>query len=226
MKVRCLHCKNETSHESIAKHATSGEISDGFQWWTDYEILKCRGCGTVSFLQRSWDESDYFGGNEHTVNDVLYPSRTTGRQAIFDDFVNPEIPESVLKIYLEVIAALNNSLPLLAAIGLRAIIEAICQEQKCVGKDLEQRINDLATKGVLAKQQAHILHSHRFLGNIAAHEIVAPESLELLAAFDIAETMLKTIYVLPKLHKTIKTGKKPRPSAQATMTSTTPKVTP
>ena len=63
--------------------------------------------------------------------------------------------------------------------------------------------------GVLSKAQADILHTHRFLGNIAAHEITAAKPRELVAALEIAENILRTIYVLPELSKQIKTGKKP-----------------
>ena len=66
-----------------------------------------------------------------------------------------------------------------------------------------------AASGVLSAAQAAILHGHRFLGNIAAHEVVSPKLRELVAALEIAETVLRTIYVLPELSKQITTGKKP-----------------
>ena len=61
--------------------------------------------------------------------------------------------------------------------------------------------------GLLSKKQAEFLHNHRFMGNEAAHEMVAPKPEHLVAALDIAETLLKTIYVLPKMADKIK--KKP-----------------
>lgn len=208
MKVSCLLCKTRTNHESVAKfEANSGD--NEYQWWATYEVIKCCGCETISYRTARWTEDDWVKEiNDHSIDETLYPPRTSGRVALFDDFLNPEIPSIVLTIYLEVIKALNNSSPLLAAIGLRSIIEAICKQQKAKGRDLKSKIDDLAKQGLLAKNQAFILHSHRFLGNTAAHEIVAAPSEELLAAFDIAETMLKTIYVLPELQKRIKTGHK------------------
>ena len=47
------------------------------------------------------------------------------------------------------------------------------------------------------------------MGNVAAHEIESANPPEIIAAMEIAEAMLRTIYVLPKLSKRIKTGKKP-----------------
>jgi len=48
------------------------------------------------------------------------------------------------------------------------------------------------------------------MGNVAAHEIVAPKPTELVAALDIAETLLKTIYVLPEVAEIMK----PKPSSR------------
>jgi len=42
------------------------------------------------------------------------------------------------------------------------------------------------------------------MGNEAAHEMVAPKPEHLVAALDIAETLLKTIYVLPEMADKIK----------------------
>lgn len=69
-------------------------------------------------------------------------------------------------------------------------------------------IDELADSGLLAKSQAELLHKHRFLGNVAAHEMKEPSPKVLNAALDIAETLLKTIYVLPGIADTIKTGNK------------------
>jgi Domain of unknown function (DUF4145) len=109
----------------------------------------------------------------------VYPHRSAEREP-FEHFYL--LPASIRSIYKEVIDAMNCSLPILSAIGLRTLIEAVCVHEKTEGINLEQRIDGLAKKGVLAPAQASILHSHRFLGNVAAHEIQAPESNELLIA--------------------------------------------
>jgi len=62
-------------------------------------------------------------------------------------------------------------LPVLAGVGLRALIEAVCRDQGINGGNLEALIGGLATNGILSKAQADILHTHRFLGNAAAHEV-------------------------------------------------------
>lgn len=207
IRVQCATCNRETNHDIVASH-NEHEVDrqDGIQWWEDYQIAICRGCDAVSFVHSSACSEDFnpiTGEVERKI--VLYPDRTSGRMPL-DRF--QLFPPKTRRIYLEVVKAMNSSSPLLTAIGLRALIESICIDQKTKGDNLERRISELATLGLLSKKQADILHNHRFLGNIAAHEIEAPQPLELVAALDIAETLLKTIYILPTLDATITTGKK------------------
>jgi hypothetical protein len=121
-------------------------------------------------------------------------------------------------VYAEVLKGLNSGTPILAAIGLRAVIESVCNEHGIQGHNLEKRIDGLADAGMLSRAQADLLHKHRFLGNVAAHEVVAPKPTELVAALDIAETLLKTLYVLPGVADSITTGVKPRQVKGATTT--------
>ena len=184
-----------------------GDPDDFYQWGSKHYFCQCAGCNSYCYAVAEWTEDDfnnYTGEMEYRWK--TYPFSKNVRKPIED--VN-DIPEIVKFIYLETIGALNSQLPILTAVGLRAIIEAICIDQKIKGRNLEKKIDGLATSGVLSSAQAAILHGHRFLGNIAAHQIVSANPKELIAALEIAETMLRTIYVLPALSTQIKTGRKP-----------------
>jgi len=97
------------------------------------------------------------------------------------------------------LTAIGNDQPVLAGIGIRAIIETVCKERSAKGKDLKEKIDDLANLGVVTKDGAKILHSLRFMGNDAAHEVKAHTNEELITAIDVAEYTLKGVYILPKL---------------------------
>ena len=100
-------------------------------------------------------------------------------------------------------------LSFLSGIGLRALIESICKDQG-MQENLEKRIDGLASNGVLTIRQASILHAHRFLGNAAAHEITSAHPSELDVALEIAEHVLKTIYMIPSSQKSYHWEKKNR----------------
>ena len=97
----------------------------------------------------------------------------------------------------EVLTAINEEIFLLAAIGLRTLVESACREQSDSWNNLYEGIEQLTVNGILSFTQVDFLHTCRFMGNIAAHEIVSPSKDELIAALDIGETLLKTIYILP-----------------------------
>ncbi len=202
-RVLCRNCKRLTNHEVLfSKDWHSMDGDDSIQLWSSDQVLMCCGCDEISFrhTDQCSEDIDYATG-QLIVNEVIYPNRAEGRSAIdgYDEF-----PPKTRRIYQETLKALNQNAFILAAIGLRAIIESICVEQKTPGRNLEKRIGELADSGLLSKKQAEFLHAHRFIGNAAAHEMVAPKASELIAALDIAETLLKTIYILPDVANQLK----------------------
>ena len=203
VKVLCIQCRKVTNHIVLQKRDTSGSTQDGdIQWWESHQIVQCAGCDDISFRRTSTCTEDFdpYSG-DLTENETLYPERTQGRTPMegYEDF-----PHKTKRVYMETLKALSSGMPLLAAIGLRALIESICLEQKTKSRTLAKGIDELAANGLLSQKQAEFLHNHRFMGNVAAHEIEAPKPEHLIAALEIAETLLKTIYILPEIAEQIK----------------------
>lgn len=209
VKILCRTCKHPTNHEVIFKKTdTETAIDIDVTWWTTYQLLQCQGCNEVTYriTNANSETIDPYTGQAE-ISETLYPNRAEGRPPIvgYEDF-----PTKTKKIYQETLKALHHNALILSAIGLRALIESICLEQKTKSRVLAGGIDELSQTGLLSKKQAEFLHAHRFMGNVAAHEMVAPKATELVAALDIAETLLKTIYILPKVAAKMK-----RKSAQS-----------
>jgi hypothetical protein len=111
------------------------------------------------------------------------------------------LPKGVARVYEETLLAFDTQTPILTAIGIRALVEAICKQCKAAGGNLEKKIDALVVQGVLTKEGAQILHRVRFMGNAAAHETKPPARQSLAVALDVVEHTLKAVYVLPKLAK-------------------------
>jgi hypothetical protein len=109
------------------------------------------------------------------------------------------LPYRINKVYEETRTALGNDQPVLAGIGIRAIVETVCIDKSAVGEDLKEKIDDLATKGVVTPEGAKFLHSLRFMGNEAAHEVRAHPEDDLMTALHVVEYLLKGAYILPRL---------------------------
>lgn len=203
-QVVCNKCDNRTNHNVCSSVEFYWDTED-IQGIDNYEIVRCSGCDGISFRISSSnsEDCDYGINGEiiHPESEEIYPNRIMGRTTLAEMYF---LPEKVRSIYEETHVALCTKLRILAGVGIRALIESVCLEEKAEGKNLEKRIEDLVKKGVLTKTNAEILHKTRFLGNRAAHEVKAASDAELDVAFDILENLLETIYIIPKKAEKLK----------------------
>jgi len=206
MKIFCHQCGKYTNHNIIAEEKIGADLDYEDPWTEVHRFARCAGCDTYTYAIESWSPEDW---NPHTGEMdstwKTYPHGQGERQPIEQIH---EFPAKVRAVYREVIGAMNAKLPVLAGVGLRTLIEAICRDQGIQGRTLDALIVGLATNGILSNAQADILHTHRFLGNAAAHEVIPAQPRELVAALEIAENVLRTIYVLPNLSEQVQTGRK------------------
>jgi hypothetical protein len=195
--IWCRDCKRETNHailRCIMRHYADADPDTGFEGWHEYQIAKCRGCDTLCFRSVTKDSETY--DSEYGVIETIhvFPEPSNARHPI-DDYMT--LPINLRRIYLETVNSLNLKHPVLAGIGIRAIIETVVKDQQATGKVLQEKIDSLVTTGVLTKSGASILHELRILGNKAAHEVKAHSSKQLLLALDVVENLLKAVYILP-----------------------------
>lgn len=108
------------------------------------------------------------------------------------------LPIEIRNVYLEVLNALQNEIYILSAAGIRAIIEGVCFNKKTPHKNLFKNIDWLQEKNHITADQAKALHTQRLLGNEAVHSLSKPSEFEFNAALDIVESILTSIYILPK----------------------------
>jgi hypothetical protein len=193
-RARCLGCRRLTQHDVLHNTSRRQDIEAGISFWDSYEVIQCRGCEDISFkhVSTNTEETDEHGQLVPTTK--LYPSRET-REPIQDHYY---FPAKVLRVYKEMLTAISNEARILAAVGLRAVVEGICEDKNSNGRNLEAKINELVQQGALSNDQADFLHLQRFMGNDAAHEIEPPSESELEAALAIIENLLTTLYILPE----------------------------
>lgn len=205
LKVPCKMCQNNTWHEvvySINRVVTEGEDDRIWSASTSiYQIIKCFGCDDISFRSQYTNDSmtgvDTYTGEEYQWSDIeLYPSRVVGRNGL--DFLHI-LPFMIQNIYRETHKAICSKQPILAGIGIRALVESICKEKESAGNDLKHRIDDLVQKGFLSKNGSEILHHVRALGNDAAHEVKPHDEHTLGMAMDVVENLLESVYKFSRI---------------------------
>ncbi|WP_439856262.1 DUF4145 domain-containing protein [Pseudomonas yamanorum] len=191
----CGNCKQRTNHDIVGTH-TKENHPDDYHCMVEHSVVKCRGCNTVSFRKVVHD----YEGAYPTENDEwevpleieTYPKELAG------SINTRHLPDIVEQIYNETCRAYADDSLTLASIGFRATIEAICNDQEIAGKELSTRINNLAAKGLISKKDSARLHSIRFMGNDAAHDIKRPSPRSLKAALIIVEHLITTVYILER----------------------------
>lgn len=193
--VPCGKCSGSTIHKVLFSADNYYEEESGFWTLDSYQIIQCQGCTEISFRYYVNDAMSDYRGEKGNVEEV-YPSRIAGRHVLRRGNI---LPQNIFHIYTETHKALCGKQPILAGIGIRALLEAVCKEKLAKGNDLETKIGDLLETGVLTKSEAEALHGLRIIGNVSAHEVKPQTEKTLGYAMDVIEHLLSDVYILPKL---------------------------
>ena len=198
--VPCAFCGADTFHEVVHSALLIESIDKSIVDLRDYQIVQCRGCNSLSLRLALLDIDAFFDDKLQEYKSYVFPNRVAGHKRLShaNQFF---LPQAISKIYDETYRAFGNEQPILASIGMRALVQAVCSEKKAKGKDLAKQRDDLVAKKHLTPIGAATLHSIRHLGNFSAHEVEANTLSELSVAMDIVEHLLNEIYLLPALFK-------------------------
>lgn len=202
----CKDCDRETRHCVCAEVAWRCSDRGLVDWLIASEIIQGQECITDSFCREyscseDIDHDPHTRESEYEVTKNFYPSHTAGRREVDNSHY---VPKTVYPIYREAIAAHVSQLPILVGFAVRAISEEVCCDKQIVGVNPEEKIDDLSADGLITQEAAKLLHSLRFMGNHAAHKIIAHTPSEPNTALDIVDILLQNVYVLPRLAKTAK----------------------
>jgi hypothetical protein len=195
----CARCNGSRCHEILCKYEESAR--DEYHVTISYLTLKCLGCHSISFRKEVDDYEQGYSDPEQggiwipdtTVS--IYPKSIEGHHEINESWL---LPRLVRRIHKQSLLAIREDAGILAGLGLRATIEAVCNNLTIAGANLERRISALSTQGLISKKDAERLHAIRFLGNDAAHDIKEPTKGQLSVALKIVEHLLNTVYILEK----------------------------
>jgi len=195
-RTGCVDCGKNTAHNVVASYEEDPPNEYDYHAKLKYMIIKCNGCGYVSFRHEFHDYEtmryDEFGNVTHSIKIDEYPRFIVGHKSL--DY-SGSLPALVKAVYEETVDAITQENYILAGIGLRAIIEAITKEEEMPGRDLSVKIRGFVRNGYLSKKDADRLHAIRFMGNDAAHELKAYRSDQVLLGLEIIEHILKTLYL-------------------------------
>ncbi len=199
--VFCSKCRLKTNH-TVMTDLKEKYNEEHFSATNHYQVIKCDGCDSISFRKLSSNSEDYDWRIGPIWRETIYPERIETKTNF--DIKDLSIPDECYQIYKETKKALSSKLVLLGAIGLRSLIESICNNQIKVekipssikNKNLKEKIN-LLSKGRLPNSSKEVLHKVREMGNKSTHDTKRQDINLLCRALEILENLLQTLYILP-----------------------------
>lgn len=198
-KIFCKSCGGLRNHKKLHEEKRNGNDNDYLQWIDKYLIIECLGCNYVSFFHIYSDTEMTYqtknGDIDYYEDETVYPYYLEQGSEI--EYLS-YLPKKIRDIYSETIASFKSKSLILTAGGLRAIIEAICNHLKIRKDSLDKRIDLLYKKGHLTLNESKRLHSIRFLGNDALHEIEKPKKKHLYLLLEIVNHLLANLFINDK----------------------------
>lgn len=192
----CRSCAVRTRHEILFEHVSHNNhdyVNERDTW----QIIQCLGCLTIGSRHKFEDfddvEEDSDGKVTHATTIRAYRRVLSNHRGLSASYYLPPV---IKKVYEQTLRSLGEQANVLASIGLRACIEAVCNELKIAAASLEKRIDLLFKAGHVSNGDKKRLHAIRFLGNDAAHEIREPDPIEIRIALEIVEHLLNTVFIL------------------------------
>ncbi|KZL00435.1 MULTISPECIES: DUF4145 domain-containing protein [unclassified Pseudovibrio] len=216
----CLNCRTRTRHNILAQVNQSGaeivEQKFSVEWSSKNQTIMCAGCETISFRQLSSHSEDCDidqNGNYTPIEEETRFPRIINdlENERFSPLHEHYIPQRVFLIYKETVGAQAAKHYVLAGVGIRAITETICQDQKAKGRNLQLKIDDLVTKQLLTANDAKTLQAIREIGNKSAHQMTPPTAQQISVALEVIKHQMLSLYVHPKVSQILheKQARKP-----------------
>lgn len=191
--AHCNKCGQETKHEVLLRRKQPGEeVANPYDhqppmtisWSTDWTVLECRGCETVTLKRLFWF-SEWDRGDEQVD---YFPPRLARKLPQWTESLDEPISELLEEVY----AALQSGSRRLAVMGARAVLDLFMVDKVGDIGGFAVKLEKLQEKGFVSKRDQETLDAALDAGNAAAHRGHAPTSEHLNHVIDIVENLLQS----------------------------------
>ncbi len=209
-RMHCVSCKRATIHTTEARCSGTWSDMDGLiNGGETYSILRCGACDAVCYETVSWDSETYDYDDDGDIITIESSKQYPAPVSAHFSFNTESTPSKLNLILDEMLYALAGNKMVLATMGLRLAVEFIVKDNKCSGRTLDKKIDDLKERSLIDEDQKDLLHRIRRRGNAGAHDALGMNANELVAGMSIIEGLLEKLYNGPARHEaTITRAKK------------------
>jgi hypothetical protein len=232
----CNKCALETNQEILYLHRDKfrdkaleellrEDEPDAEAWYTTRtELLKCRGCDSVTVCQKTWvgeeerseDElrRDFGDDWEGMLEIIYYPPVSARRKPVWmlrDSASHQFIPASVTELMEEIYTALQNGSRRLVVMGTRAVLETIMLSKTGDQGIFHKNLDVFQAAGYLSVLQSHTVGVILDAGHATIHRGWKPTDDDVSAVMDITESVIETTYLHEPGAKRLETNVPRRP---------------
>jgi hypothetical protein len=211
----CNRCANSTKHVVLAVERQEDTEEKGSGFYDLYEMLKCLGCDDITLRHTSkWSEDK---------PTIFYYLPTIARRApwwisreltIRDLDSDAFVPTQIRGLMREVYTAIQNGLSRLAAMGIRAALDATMANKVGDHGNFTVTIDAFAAAGYLSVRQRDHIDSLLGAGNAAVHRGWEPTAADLIILLDIIESTIEVSYLHDEAANSLKRRVPPKPPTQ------------
>jgi ribosomal protein S27E len=190
--ILCLHCGNTTLMYKCGDYKWGS--NEDFIFSYNYKMVACPECRKITLIETYRDETmlryDRNGDIEYYAEEkVLYPTNMIDNNAM-PAFIKNSF-ESALKV--------RNIDYTGCLILLRRTLEMIVKNQGAEGKDLYEKIEDIANKGILPDALKEASTLARVFGNSAVHDLESiADTNDTNTLIELMKYIIEYLYIIPK----------------------------
>ena len=177
-----LHCARTTWHDTYDDGAFVAAGSD------EYEMLQCCGCDSVTLRHTSEATCN---GSGHGPIVVYYPPAISRREPSW--LWELMLEEPIHSLLSEVYTAVQNNSRRLAAMGIRATLEAVMLDKVGDQQNFERNLNAFEKAGYLSLIQRDSVAAILEAGHATIHRGWEPTDQDIKTLLDITESVVETV---------------------------------
>ena len=215
-KSFCSNCDKETWHEILFEKSYQDTGREDYDDCSKIVVTECCGCEQPHYFLSSWTQNK--DGSEIDCFDewVFPPKRIHQSPSWYIDFAFSTVfdeageKKHVSDLLREVHVALENNCPRLGIMGIRALFEHMMISKIGDHKSFKSNLQEFQSKGFISKIQREAVKHILEAGHAAIHRSHTPSQGELVAALEIVEGLIETLYINPDKSRWISSNVKKR----------------
>lgn len=211
----CNKCASSTKHDVLAAERQEDTEENGSVGYDLYEMLRCRGCDNITLRHTSkWSKDKpttfYYPPTIARRTPWWVSKELTIRDLDSDAFVPVQIKELMREVY----TAIQNGLSRLAAMGIRAALDATMANKVGDHGNFTVTTDAFAAAGYLSVRQRDHIDSLLGAGNAAVHRGWEPTAADLGTLLDIVESTIEVSFLHDEAASSLKRRVPPKPPIQ------------